>query len=74
MLNIGARVIAHGTDELGVPAYRANDSGMDDTAKHGKAFEVAKIPQKDGAVEAGKTSVTDYNPVNLDEEATGEPH
>ncbi|CAL5220457.1 g2477 [Coccomyxa viridis] len=44
---------------------------MDDTAKHGKAFEVAKIPQKAGAVETGKTSVTDYNPVNLDEEATG---
>lgn len=47
---------------------------MDDTAKHGKAFEVAKIPQKAGAVEAGKTPVTDYNPVNLDEEACGKPH
>ena len=47
---------------------------MDDTAKHGKAFEVANGPEKAGAVEAGKTSVTDYTPVNLDEEATGNAH
>lgn len=47
---------------------------MDDTAKHGKNFEVASNPQKAGAVEAGKSPVTDYTPVNLDEEAAGNPN
>ena len=47
---------------------------MDDTAKHGKSFEVANGPQKAGAVETGKTPVTDYTPVNLDEEASGNHH
>ena len=44
---------------------------MDDTAKHEKAFEVAQVPQKAGAIESGKTPVTDYTPLNLDEEACG---
>jgi hypothetical protein len=46
---------------------------MDDTAKHGSAFELdGKLPaEKTGAVEAGKTpTVVEYPRVSLDEEAS----